>query len=274
MGTGDFDHVWEVSGLASMGENLVAHADIAPGTRVLDVGAAAATPRCPRRGPAAKVVASDLTPELLEKGRGAVEREGLDIEWVEADAEALPFEDGSFDRVLSAIGAMFAPRHDVTAAELARVCAPGGMVAMANWTPEGGIGEFFATLGKHMPPPPPEASPPALWGSEDHVRELFEPHGLELEFDRGEVAFKADSVAEYMDMMEANFGPMVRARQVLGDGWAAVHDDDHRARGAAQPRDRRHDGRGGRVPDRDGAQALGATSRHRVPPSRRTPRPG
>lgn len=222
---GDFDHVYEVTGLASMGENLVAHADVGADMRVLDVGAGSGNASLPAARAGAKVVASDLTPELLEKGRGRSESEGLDIEWVEADAEALPFVDGSFDRVLSAIGAMFAPRHDVVAAELARVCAPGGMVAMANWTPEGGIGQFFAIVGKHMPAPPPEASPPPLWGNEDHVRQLFEPHGLELEFDRGEVAFKADSIAEYLDMMESNFGPLVRARQVLGDDWAAVHDE-------------------------------------------------
>jgi len=219
---GDFDHVYEVTGLASMGENLVAHADIGPGTRVLDVGAGSGNASLPAARAGGNVVASDLTPVLLEKGRARSEREGLDIEWVEADAEALPFEDGSFDRVLSAIGAMFAPRHDVTAAELARVCAPGGMVAMANWAPEGGIGQFFAIIGKHMPPPPPEASPPVLWGSEDHVRELFDPLGLQLEFDRGEVAFRAESIPEYMDMMEANFGPLVRASEVLGDRWAAV----------------------------------------------------
>jgi len=220
---GDFDHVWEVSGLSSMGEDLVAHADIADGTRVLDVGAGSGSASLPAARAGGKVVASDLTPELLEKGRARSEREGLDIEWVEADAEALPFEDASFDRVLSAIGAMFAPRHEVTAAELARVCAPGGMVAMANWTPEGNIGQFFATVGKHMPPPPPFASPPPLWGSEDHVRQLFEPHGLEVEFDRGEVAIRFESIPAYLDMMEANFGPLVAAREVLGDdGWAAV----------------------------------------------------
>ena len=192
---GDFDHVWEVGGLASMGENLVAHADIGAGYRVCSTWArAAATPRCPRRGPARRWWPATSRRSCSRRAARAPSAEGLDIEWVEADAEALPFEDGSFDRVMSAIGAMFAPRHDVTAAELARVCAPGGMVAMANWAPEGGIGEFFATLGKHMPPPPPGLRPPVLWGSEDHVRELFEPHGLELEFDRGEVGFKFESV--------------------------------------------------------------------------------
>jgi SAM-dependent methyltransferase len=222
---GDFDHVWEVGGLASMGENLVAHAEIAPGARVLDVGAGSGNASLPAARAGATVVASDLTPELLEKGRGRAEREGLELEWVEADAEALPFEDASFDRVLSAIGAMFAPRHEVTAAELVRVCAPGGMVVMANWAPEGSIGDFFAALGKHMPPPPPGFVPPVMWGSEDHVRELFEPHGVELEFDRGEVDFRYDSVPAYMEMMENNFGPMVKAREALGDGWAAARAD-------------------------------------------------
>jgi SAM-dependent methyltransferase len=222
---GDFDHVWEVGGLATMGENLVAHADIQQGARVLDVGAGTGSASLPAARAGAEVVASDLTPELLEKGRARSEREGLEIEWVEADAEDLPFEDASFDRVLSAIGAMFAPRHDVTAAELVRVCAPGGMIVMANWTPQGGVGQMFATLGKHVPPPPPGAQPPVLWGSEDHVRELFEPHGVELEFDQGVVDFRFESVPSYMEMMENNFGPMVKAREGLGDGWAAARAD-------------------------------------------------
>ena len=222
---GDFDHVWEVGGLASIGENLVAHAEIEPGMRVLDVGAGSGNASLPAARAGANVVASDLTPELLEKGRARAEREGLKLEWVEADAEELPFEDASFDRVLSAIGAMFAPRHDVTAAELVRVCAPGGMIAMANWSPDGSIGDFFATLSKHMPPPPPGAQPPVLWGSEDHVRELFEPHGVQLEFDQGVVDFRFESVPSYMEMMENNFGPMVKAREALGDGWAAARAD-------------------------------------------------
>lgn len=222
---GDFDHVWEVGGLASMGENLVAHADIQPGARVLDVGTGSGSAALPAARAGGEVVASDLAPELLEKGRARADREGLELDWVEADAEELPFEDASFERVLSAIGAIFAPRHDVTAAELVRVCAPGGMIAMANWRPDGSIGDFFATLGKHMPPPPPGFQPPVMWGSEDHVRELFEPHGVDLEFDHGVVDFRFESVPAYMEMMENNFGPMVKAREALGDGWAAARAD-------------------------------------------------
>ena len=225
--TGDYDHVWEVGGLGAMGEDLVAHADIGPGTRVLDVGTGSGSVALPAARAGAEVVASDLTPELLEKGRARAQREGLELEWVEADAEDLPFGDGSFDRVTSAIGAMFAPRHEVVAQELARVCAPGGMVAMANWAPEGGVGQMFATLAGHVPAAPPGGSgPPVLWGSEDHVRELFEPLGLQVEFDRGAIDFRFDSTAAYMDLMETNFGPMVKAREALGEeGWAAARAD-------------------------------------------------
>ncbi len=220
---GNFDHVWEVGGLASMGEDLVAHADVTPGLRLLDVGAGSGNASLPAVRAGAQVVASDLTPELLERGRARAEQEGLAIDWVEADAEDLPFEDGSFDRVVSAIGAMFAPRHDVTAAELARVCAPGGMVAMANWTPEGTIGKFFATMGRHMPPPPEVSGPPVLWGSEEHVRALFAPHGLDLSFDRGAIEIQYESIPAYLDMMEANFGPLVKAKAALGEEkWAVV----------------------------------------------------
>ncbi len=224
---GDYDHVWEEEGLASMGEDLVAHAEIGPGMRLLDVGTGSGSVALPAARAGAEVVASDLTPELLEKGRGRAEREGLELEWVEADAEALPFEDGSFERVTSAIGAIFAPRHDVTAAELARVCEPGGMIAMANWAPEGGIGQFFATVSKHVPPPPPEATgSPLLWGSKDHVRGLFEPLGLDLRFDPGELRFQYESTTAWMDMMEAHFGPLVKARAALSEeGWAALRAD-------------------------------------------------
>ena len=112
---------------------------------------------------------------------------GVECEWVEGDAEELPYPDDSFDRVLSTFGTMFAPRHERAAAELVRVTRPGGTIAVAAWTPEGGNGQMFKTVGSHMPPPPPDLKPPTLWGTEQHMRELFEPHGVELDFERGSV---------------------------------------------------------------------------------------
>jgi SAM-dependent methyltransferase len=119
------------------------------------------------------VTASDLTPELLEAGRPRAEAQGLELEWVEADAENLPFDDESFDVVMSAIGVMFAPHHQEAADELVRVCRPGGAIGLLSWTPEGMIGALFRTMGPFAPPPPAGAQPPPLWGSEAHVRELF-----------------------------------------------------------------------------------------------------
>jgi SAM-dependent methyltransferase len=220
---GDYSPIERLTLPAS--QALVDACAVSAGQEVLDVAAGTGNFALLAAAEGASVVASDLTPKLMERGRERAASEGCEIEWVEADAEELPFEDASFERVLSAIGAMFAPRHDVTAAELVRVCAPGGMITMANWAPEGGIGDFFATLGKHMPPPPPGFQPPVLWGSQDHVRELFEPHGLQLEFDQGEVEFRFESIPAYMEMMETNFGPMVKAREALGDDWAAARAD-------------------------------------------------
>ena len=121
----------------------------------------------------ADVTASDLTPELLEAGRARAEAAGLELEWAEADAENLPFEDESFDVVMSSIGAMFAPHHQAVADELVRVCRPGGTIGLLSWTPEGMIGTLFKTMGPFAPPPPPGAQPPPLWGSEEHLRGLF-----------------------------------------------------------------------------------------------------
>jgi SAM-dependent methyltransferase len=141
------------------------------GVRVLDVAAGTGNASLPAAERGAHVVASDLTPELLEDGR---QRAGdLDIEWVTADAEHLPFEDASFDVVMSSIGVMFAPHHQAAADELVRVCRPGGTIAVLSWTPEGLIGAFFRAMKPFMPPPPPGVQPPPLWGSEEHLAELF-----------------------------------------------------------------------------------------------------
>ena len=195
--------------------------------RVLDVAAGTGNASIPAAQKGAEVTASDLTPELLEAGKQRAEAEGVELEWVEADAENLPFEDESFDVVMSSIGAMFAPHHQDVADELVRVTRPGGTIGMLNWTPEGMIGALFRTMGPYAPPPPPGAQPPPLWGSEDHVRELFgdrvDLHTLErdnLDIDAFEHA------QDYGEHFKGRYGPTHRGVRQRGQG---------RARGGARP---------------------------------------
>jgi SAM-dependent methyltransferase len=159
--------------LLPLGPRLVEACGIGSGMRVLDVAAGTGNASIPAARAGAEVTASDLTPELLEAGRRRAEAEGLELEWVEADAEKLPFEDESFDVVISSIGAMFAPHHQEVANELVRVCRRGGTIGLLSWTPEGMLGALFRLMGPFAAPPPPGAQPPPLWGSEDHVRELL-----------------------------------------------------------------------------------------------------
>jgi SAM-dependent methyltransferase len=170
--SGDYPSMVETF-LLPLGPRLVDAAGIGPGMRVLDVAAGTGNASLVAAERGATVTASDLTPELLEAGRARADAAGLELEWREADAEHLPFEDASYDVVMSSIGAMFAPMHQDVAGELVRVCKPGGTVAMLNWTPEGMIGALFRTMKPFAPPPPPGAQPAPLWGSEDHVRGLF-----------------------------------------------------------------------------------------------------
>ena len=159
--------------VADVGARLVNAARPVPGQRVLDVAAGSGSASLPAARSGAHVVATDLTPELLETGRRRAAAQGLDLEWAEADAEHLPYGDESFDTVLSAIGVMFAPFQQPVADELTRVTKRGGTIAVANWTPEGFIGQMFAAMKPYAAPPPPGASPGPLWGTEQHVRELF-----------------------------------------------------------------------------------------------------
>jgi SAM-dependent methyltransferase len=169
---GDYPSMVETF-LLPLGPRLVEAAGIGEGMTVLDVAAGTGNASLPAAATGAQVTASDLTPELLEAGKARAEAAGLQLEWAVADAENLPFEDESFDVVMSSIGAMFAPHHQEVADELVRVCKPGGTIAMLNWTPEGMIGALFKTIGPFAPPPPPGAQPPPLWGGEDHLKELF-----------------------------------------------------------------------------------------------------
>jgi SAM-dependent methyltransferase len=152
--------------------DLLARVEVTPGQEVLDVATGTGNIAIPAAAAGAQVVGLDLTPELFGTARRRAEEHGVVVDWVEGDAEDLPFEDERFDRVLSAFGVQFAPRHEIVAHELARVCRPGGRIGLVNWTPEGQVGELFKIMGRYLPAPPDYASPPPLWGSEDHVRGL------------------------------------------------------------------------------------------------------
>lgn len=170
--SGDYPSMVETF-LLPLGPRLVTACEIGPGMRVLDVAAGTGNASIPAAATGASVVASDLTPELFDAGRARAEAEGVELEWAEADAENLPFEDASFDAVISSIGVMFAPHHQAAADELLRVCRAGGTIGLLSWTPEGMIGGLFRTIGPFAPTPPPGAQPPPLWGGEDHLRELL-----------------------------------------------------------------------------------------------------
>lgn len=199
--------------LLPLGPRLVEACGIESGMRVLDVAAGTGNASIPAAERGADVVASDLTPELFEAGRNRAAAAGVELEWAEADAENLPFEDASFDVVMSSIGAMFAPQHQAVADELVRVCKPGGTIGLLSWTPEGMIGALFRTMGPFAPAPPPGAQPPPLWGSEDHVRELFGGRVELGTLERGELEVTAfERPADYGEHFKARYGPTIVAR--------------------------------------------------------------
>lgn len=138
---------------------------------------------------------------------GAAQRAGVELEWIEGDAEALAFEDERFDLVLSSLGVQFVPRHEVVAAELVRVCRPGGTIALGNWAADGYIGRVWTVMGPYLPPPPDFASPPAGWGRPEHVERLFAEHPVDLTFERYALDFEADSAEAYIDMLADFYGP-------------------------------------------------------------------
>jgi len=222
---GDFSMVANL--VVNSAENLVEALEIVPDERVLDVacgsgnGALAAARRA-----WGNTVGADFVPELLERGRERALAERLEIEFVEADAQELPFEDASFDVVMSIYGAMFAPDQEKTAAELLRVVKPGGRIGMANWTPDGGIGPMFMTIAKHTGGPPPGVMPPALWGTEERLRELFGDgiSALRTEPRRSRQAFRSPD--HYLEFFRTNFGPIKAAFEKVGpDGEEALTAD-------------------------------------------------
>lgn len=201
--------------IADAGRTAVEAAEVSGGDEVLDVACGAGNATIPAAKTGAKLTGLDLTPELLDAGRAAAAAEGVEIEWVEGDAEQLPFEEASFDAVLSVFGCMFAPDHRLAAGEIARVLRPGGRIAVCAWTPQGNIGKFFMTTASHMPPPPEGFQPPVLWGTEDHVRSIFEGSGVELSFERAAIEFAFDSVEAAFEENSEKLGPLVAAKAVL-----------------------------------------------------------
>jgi SAM-dependent methyltransferase len=193
--------------------------------RVLDVACGPGNAAVPAAQAGAEVVGLDLVPALLEAGRAKAEARGLEIEWVEGNAEELPFEDSVFDRVFSTFGHMFAPRHRQTADEMARVAKTGGSIAICCWTPEGSVGDVFRASASRMPPPPDFASPPILWGTEDHVREMFGSVARDFEFERRTTIIEYESFDGFADYFMDRFGPLVTARQMLGDRFAELREE-------------------------------------------------
>jgi SAM-dependent methyltransferase len=211
---GDWD---QCAGLITpVGALVLDRLEIGAGQDLLDVGTGhggnVAIPAALR---GARVVGLDVTPELLERARRRAADAGVEIEWVEGDAQDLPFEDERFDRVISTFGAMFAADHARAAAELVRVCRPGGRVAMTSWVNDGFYGEVFNLAGAFLPPPPPGVEPPPLWGVESHVTEAFGAAGVVPSIARETVDFEFPSVEAAVHHYGNDFGPFVLARGVL-----------------------------------------------------------
>jgi ubiquinone/menaquinone biosynthesis C-methylase UbiE len=214
---GDY-HRFATQTVWGLGAVLVEACGISAGQRVLDVAAGTGNVAIRAAEAGADVVASDLTPENFAAGRAEARARGVELDWVQADAEALPFADGEFDVVTSAVGAIFAPDHQAVADEMLRVCRPGGTIGMINFLPEGLAGEFFGLFGRHGPPAPPGALAPVLWGSEEHVGELFGDRVASLELTRRHYIERSpgDAVA-YREFFKQTFGPVIALYAGLAD---------------------------------------------------------
>ena len=214
--------------VAPLGPILVDAAGIQPGDLVLDVAAGSGNAAIPAARAGARVIASDLTPELLETGQKLAAEAGVQLTWETADAEALPYGDSEFDAVLSCLGVMFAPHHQTSADELIRVCRPGGTIGLLSWTPSGFIGQMFATMRPYAAPPPPGAQPPPLWGSEDHVRELLGDRVEQVLTETRTLRVTHYTSPEaFRDYFKTNYGPTISAYRFIADDPNRVAALDH-----------------------------------------------
>lgn len=226
--------VWEAGdwnaiapNIAGVGPRLLDRiGDVGPGVRLLDVGTGnGGTVAIPAAQRGAEVTGVDVTDAWFAAGRRGAEDAGIAVDWVVGDAVELPFADGAFDVVTSTFGHMFAPDQHAAAAELVRVCRPGGTIGLCCWTPEGNNGRLFVSLASLMPPPPEGFRPPVMWGSEQPVRELLEPLGVELQMRRTAVTMKAESPEAQAKLYESSLGPVVAARAALGEErWATARE--------------------------------------------------
>ncbi|MGK5684852.1 class I SAM-dependent methyltransferase [Actinoplanes sp. URMC 104] len=208
-----------------MAEETVQAADLSAGAEVLDVAAGTGNASLAAARCGCRVTASDYVPELLARARERADAEHLPLTTEVADAENLPYADGRFDAVISVVGAMFAPDQERTAVEMARVCRSGGTIAMANWTPDGFIGEMFRTVGRRVAPPPGIRGP-VEWGSEARVRELFGDRVSELRVVQRELVFRFTSPERFADYFREHYGPTLKAFEALGaDGGKPLYDD-------------------------------------------------
>ena len=209
-GSGNYAAVAEK--ITDAADRLVEAAGVEPGMEVLDVACGTGNVAIPAVKAGARVTGVDFSPALLAIARERAADAMVEVEWVEGDAQQHPFDEASFDRVLSAFGHMFAPDHERTAAEMIRVCRPGGALGIACWSPTGAIGRMFGVTSRLVPPPPGAASP-LLWGTEEHVRDLLG----DARFERHEIEWRDASVESYADFMLASFGPLLNAQEALAD---------------------------------------------------------
>ena len=204
--------------IPSLGPALVEACAITAADRVLDVAAGSGNAALPAARTGATVVASDLTPELLDRGRELATAEGLDLTWEVGDAEALPYDDGSFDAVISCVGVMFAPFHQAAADELVRVTRPGGRIGLISWTPGGFIGQMFAAMKPYAPPPPAGAQPPPLWGDEEHVRSLLGDRVGDVVARKQILKVDCFATAEaFRDYFKRTYGPTIAVYRAIAD---------------------------------------------------------
>lgn len=221
---GDFGEI--AKSIADGAEEFVGRLDLKSGMRVLDVATGTGNVAIPAAKTGADVTGIDIAPNLIEQAIARAEAEGVDAKFDVGDVEAMPYEDGKFDVVTTMFGAMFAPRPDVTASELKRVCRSGGLIAMANWTPEAFTGQMFKAGAKHVPPPPGMPSP-VLWGSEDTVRERLSEGISDLQLTRRKITFTYPfGPAEVVEHFRKYFGPTQKQFEMLDEaGQEAMRSD-------------------------------------------------